>query len=304
MCGKTGKWVYFGAANLLMDKGMYAKYSANSATGVASTTTNINSVDFLSGESSYKSGDAMDDSRAVYLHDGAASADVLMTSETITPAMSSGMATQDTAGQWRFYTVVFYCNMYDRTDLTACPAENRKMFYVADPNPSPAFGTTAGAIGGGGSGDTDTGASGTDTNTGASGTDTNTGASGTGAGTISCNVGTAYSYSGCGTSAAANTITETNCGSSYDACVTVQGSVTASGCTTTTQTGACASDTWDCDYYKTSWSAYTDVTCERCTENNCNRKEMGATSADSATGGYPMVLMTSIACLLGIAWQA
>jgi len=292
MCGATGKWVYFGAANLLMDKGMYAKYSADSATGVASSTSNINSVDFLSGESSYKSGDAMDDSRAVYLHDGGSSADVLMTSETITPAMSSGMADQDTAGQWRFYTVVFYCDMYDRTDLTACPAENRKMFYVADPNPSPAFGTTAGAIGGGGSGDSG---------------DTGTGVSGTGAGSISCNVGTTYSYSGCGTSAAAaNTITETNCGSSFDACVTVQGSLTASGCTTTTLTGACASDTWDCDYYKQSWTAYEDATCERCTENNCNRKETGtaAQDVDSATGGYPMVLMTSIACLLGIAWQA
>jgi hypothetical protein len=148
MCGSTGKWVYFGAANLLMDKNMYAKYSADSATGLASTTVNMDSIAFLSGGSSYKSGEAMDDSRAVYLHDGGVAADVLMTSGTITPAKSTGMPTQDTAGQWRFYTVVFYCDKYDRTDLTACPVENRKMFYVADPNPAPAFGTTAGAIGG------------------------------------------------------------------------------------------------------------------------------------------------------------
>jgi len=148
MCGGTGKWVYFGAANLLMDKGMYAKYSGNSKTGLGSTKKNLNNIPFLSGNSGYQSGENMDDLRAVYLHDGASSADVLMTSETITPAKSSGMATQDIAGTWRFYTVVFYCDKYDRTDLTTCPAENRKMFYVGDPNPAPAFGTTAGAISG------------------------------------------------------------------------------------------------------------------------------------------------------------
>jgi hypothetical protein len=276
--------VYFGAANLLMDKAMYAKYSGNSETGLASTTRNINNIDFLSGNSNYQSGDDMDDSRAVYLHDGGASSEVLMTSETITPAMSSGMATQDTAGQWRFYTVVFYCDKYDRTDLTTCPADNRKMFYVADPNPAPAFGTTAGAIGGGG---TDSSGGGTDAGS---------------TGSISCNVGSAYSYSGCTTSAAANTITETSCGSSFDSCLTVQGSVTAAGCSTTTVTGACASDNWDCDYYKASWSAYSDVTCEKCTGNNCNKKEApDGDETSGATGRYPMVYMTTIALIFSIA---
>jgi hypothetical protein len=156
MCGATGKWVYFGAANLLMDKDMYAKYSGNSVSGLATTKLNINTIRFLSGNSQYQSGANMDDSRAVYLHDGGAGAAVLMTSETITPAKSTGMATQATAGQWRFYTVVFYCDKYDRTDLTTCPAVNHKMFYVADPNPTPAFGTTAGAVGAGGGGGTPT----------------------------------------------------------------------------------------------------------------------------------------------------
>jgi hypothetical protein len=151
MCGSTGKWSYFGAANLLMDKDMSAKLSADSATGLASTKTNIPAFSFLNGNSLYQSGAAMDDSRAVYLHDGAAAADVLMTSETITPATSDGMAAQDSAGQWRFYQVAFYCDQYDRTDLTTCPEANRKIFYVADPNPAPAFGTTAASIGTGGS---------------------------------------------------------------------------------------------------------------------------------------------------------
>jgi len=159
MCGATGKWVYFGAANLLMDKSMYAKYSANSATGLAAVNTakNINSIPFLKGESAYTSKEHMDDSRAVYLHDGAAAASILMTSQTITPAKSTSasMGTQDIAGTWRFYTVVFYCDNYARTDLTACPAANQKMFYVADPNPAAAFGTSAGAVGAGGAG-TDT----------------------------------------------------------------------------------------------------------------------------------------------------
>jgi len=156
MCGSTGKWVYFAAANLLMDKSMYAKYSGDSASGLAavSKVKNIKSVPFLSGESQYRSGDAMDDSRAVYLHDGAASASILMTSETITPAKSTAasMGTQDIAGTWRFYTAVFYCDNYARTDLTACPADNQKIFYVADPNPTASFGATAAAITGGSAG--------------------------------------------------------------------------------------------------------------------------------------------------------
>jgi len=157
MCGSIGKWVYFGAANLLLDKNMYAKYSGDSATGLAaaSIAKNIKSIPFLSGDSAYRSGTAMDDSRAVYLHDGAAtSASILMTSQTITPAKSTAgsMGTQDVAGTWRFYSAVFYCDNYARTDLTACPADNQKIFYVADPNPAAAFGVTAAAISGGSAG--------------------------------------------------------------------------------------------------------------------------------------------------------
>jgi len=158
VCGNTGKWVYFGAANLVMDKSMYAKYSADSATGLASTQLNIAGVPFLSGSSQYRSGAAMDDSRAVYLHDGAATTSVLLTSGTISPAKSTStaMGTQEYAGTWRFYTVVFYCDNYARTDLTACPTANQKMFYVADPNPAPAFGITAATLGGGSTGSTST----------------------------------------------------------------------------------------------------------------------------------------------------
>lgn len=166
LCGSTGKWVYFGAANLVMDKSMYAKYSGDSASGLATTKLNIKSIPFLSGDSAYRSGAKMDDSRAVYLHDGAASASVLMTSETISPAKSTSaaMGTQDVAGTWRFYSVVFYCNNYARTDLTVCPTVNQKIFYVADPNPAPAFGITASALGGGSTSTTGT-ATGTTTGT-------------------------------------------------------------------------------------------------------------------------------------------
>lgn len=145
MCGKTGKWVYFGAANLLMDKDMYAKYSGD--TGSAADL-NINKIYYLSGNSAYRSAQKMDDARSVKLLNGGSSAAVLMTSETITPAKSSGMAKQDIAGTWRFYQVAFYCDSYARTDLTTCPEANRKMFYVADPNPKAAFGSTAAVMGG------------------------------------------------------------------------------------------------------------------------------------------------------------
>eukprot|EP00928_Gymnodinium_smaydae_P087547 TRINITY_DN717_c0_g1_i8.p1 TRINITY_DN717_c0_g1~~TRINITY_DN717_c0_g1_i8.p1 ORF type:complete len:417 (+),score=72.00 TRINITY_DN717_c0_g1_i8:85-1335(+) len=140
MCGSVGKWVYFGAANLLMDKSLYGTFSGDSESGVASTKVNMNTLPYLSGNSNYKSGAAMDDTRAVYLHDGqTSSASVLMTSGTFTPRKSDGMAAQEYAGQWRFYSVVFYCDKYDRSDLTTCPEENRKMFYVADPNPKVQF---------------------------------------------------------------------------------------------------------------------------------------------------------------------
>jgi len=48
--------------------------------------------------------------------------------------------------------VVFYCDDYARTDLTACKAANQKMFYVADPNPNAVFGASAANIGGGSTG--------------------------------------------------------------------------------------------------------------------------------------------------------
>merc|ERR1712176_1271434 len=89
------------------------------------------------GNSAYQSGAAMDDQRAVYLLDGGATADVLMTSETIVPEMSDGMATQNHAGQWRFYQVVFYCDQYDRSDLTVCPEANRTSFMWLTPTQLP-----------------------------------------------------------------------------------------------------------------------------------------------------------------------
>ncbi len=92
----------------------------------------------------------MADPRAVKLHSGTTvSTDVLMTSETIQP-LADGAATGETAGTWRNYGVVFYCDDYARTDLTTCAEANRKMFYVADPNPLEQFGSTGNM---GGSGD-------------------------------------------------------------------------------------------------------------------------------------------------------
>jgi len=161
MCGSTGKWVYYNAINLLMDKDMYAKYSANNAgsvaeneefhaagtANVAGTKVNINNVPFLAGRSQYSSGVAMDDPRKVYLHDGAASTAVLMTSDTfVAKPGNKATFTGEVGGTWRSFGVVFYCNLYARTDLTTCPEAARQMFYVCDPNPNACYGTAT-AIG-------------------------------------------------------------------------------------------------------------------------------------------------------------
>lgn len=155
MCGSTGKWVYYNGINLLMDKSMAVKASGDSASG-ASTTINFNigASPFLFGKSNYKSGTKMDDSRKIYLYNAAtATGTALMTSEIITPAKSTDMATPspDIAGTWRSYGVAFYCSDYARTDLTTCAEASRKMFYVADPNPAAQFGVSAAVISGGSS---------------------------------------------------------------------------------------------------------------------------------------------------------
>eukprot|EP00930_Biecheleria_cincta_P030455 TRINITY_DN2109_c0_g1_i1.p1 TRINITY_DN2109_c0_g1~~TRINITY_DN2109_c0_g1_i1.p1 ORF type:complete len:445 (-),score=55.50 TRINITY_DN2109_c0_g1_i1:208-1443(-) len=145
MCGSTGKWVYYNAINLLKDTSLYATYSGDSG---STADINIGAVPFLAGKSAYRSGTAMGDPRAVkLLSDAASSSAVLMTSETITP-QADGAATGETAGTWRNYGVVFYCDDFARTDLTACTAANQKMFYVGDPNPNATFGTSAGPVGG------------------------------------------------------------------------------------------------------------------------------------------------------------
>jgi hypothetical protein len=156
MCGATGKWVYYNAVNLLMDKGLYAKYSANNAgtaeenvafnvagtINAAGASKNINTVPFLAGKSAYQSALAMDDPRKVYLHNGAASTAVIMSSDTITPKPGNKAPFKDeTGGAWRSFGVVFYCDDYARTDLTTCAEANRKTFYVCDPNPNACFGT-------------------------------------------------------------------------------------------------------------------------------------------------------------------
>ena len=137
MCGATGKWTYFNAINLLNDANLYATYTGNTAT----TSVNIAQVPFLDGRSGFQSGTNMANARSVMLHSGdAASSAVLLTSGTITPQVDF---TGEVAGTWRSYGVVFYCDDYTRTDLTTCAEANRKMLYVADPNPEEQFGTTA-----------------------------------------------------------------------------------------------------------------------------------------------------------------
>lgn len=149
MCGATGKWVYYNAVNLLVDASHYAKYSGNTG---SKTPLTLGAVPFLGGKSAYRSTTAMDDQRAVMLLSGSASSSaVLHTSQTIIPDKSGASAGQ-TAGCWRNYGVVFYCDDYARTDLTACKAANQKMFYVADPNPNAVFGASAANIGGGSAG--------------------------------------------------------------------------------------------------------------------------------------------------------
>jgi len=137
MCGATGKWTYFNAINLLNDANLYATYTGNTA----GTSVNIAQVPFLDGRSGFQSGTNMANARSVMLHSGdAASSAVLLTSGTITPQVDF---TGEVAGTWRSYGVVFYCDDYTRTDLTTCAEANRKMLYVADPNPEEQFGTTA-----------------------------------------------------------------------------------------------------------------------------------------------------------------
>ncbi|CAE7578247.1 unnamed protein product [Symbiodinium natans] len=148
MCGATGKWVYYNAVNLLNDASLYATYSGDTGT---TTSKNMAAVPFLDGRSGFQSGDRMDDARAVMLHSGdAASSAVLLTSGTFTPKVDF---TGEVAGTWRSYGVVFYCDDYARTDLTQCAEANRKMLYVADPNPEEQFGTTSSLSGSGTAGD-------------------------------------------------------------------------------------------------------------------------------------------------------
>jgi len=143
MCGATGKWTYFNAINLLNDANLYATYTGNTA----GTSVNIAQVPFLDGRSGFQSGTNMANARSVMLHSGdAASSAVLLTSGTITPQVDF---TGEVAGTWRSYGVVFYCDDYTRTDLTTCAEANRKMLYVADPNPEEQFGTTASMSGSG-----------------------------------------------------------------------------------------------------------------------------------------------------------
>ena len=66
-----------------------------------------------------------------------------MNSQTIVPGYDGASAGQSYAGTYRAFGVVFYCADRARTDLTSCPVADRKMFYVADPNPNAVFGADA-----------------------------------------------------------------------------------------------------------------------------------------------------------------
>jgi len=155
MCGAAGKWVYYNAMNLLVDAEHYAKLTAGSASDL-----DINKIPFLYGNSKYLSGTQMATPRKVKLLSGnSAGSSDLLTSQMIVPE-TTGASAGEVAGTWRNYGVVFYCDDYERTDLTACNTANQKMFYVADPNPNAQFGHTATDIGGGGN--SGTGGSGTD----------------------------------------------------------------------------------------------------------------------------------------------
>lgn len=136
MCGSSAdKWQYWNAVNLLVDATHYAQYSDSTA-----VTLNIAGVPFLFGKSAYKSQAAMAETRRVMLleNDAAGSA-ALMTSAAIEPK-ATGASDGEIAGTWRSYGVVFYCDLYARTDLTVCPQDNQKLFYVGDPNPDAEFG--------------------------------------------------------------------------------------------------------------------------------------------------------------------
>lgn len=140
MCGGSGngEWQYWNAVNLLVDAERFAQYSGTTG------AIDIGSVPFLKGKSQYQSSTAMADTRQVTLLDGdTKTSDLLMTSASIEPK-TTGASEGKTAGTWRSYGVVFYCDLYDRTDLTVCPEENRKLFYVGDPNPGAEFGDAIG----------------------------------------------------------------------------------------------------------------------------------------------------------------
>lgn len=107
----------------------------------------------------------------------------------------------------------------------------------------------------------------------------------------SCNTGTAYSYSGCGEVASANTFAETKCAKASK-CISFKFSAEANGCSTTTLTGLCVTGGWDCTHYDKTYKnvdTVSDYDCKTCDSDNCNPTEAdgggGATTTSDNTQG-------------------
>ncbi|CAJ1343614.1 unnamed protein product [Effrenium voratum] len=133
MCGATDAAIQYHAVNLITD------YNSHSASATGRGT--LGATPYLSG-SSIQYTPTSTSNHAIDLTVMGASA-FGMNSQTIVPGYDGASAGQSYAGTYRAFGVVFYCADRARTDLTSCPVADRKMFYVADPNPNAVFGADA-----------------------------------------------------------------------------------------------------------------------------------------------------------------
>jgi len=101
---------------------------------------------------------------------------------------------------------------------------------------------------------------------------------------LSCNVGTATTYSGCGSGMTdVDTFAETACVGG-DKCLTLQYSAEGGGCTAAAAVGYCVTSATTCEFYDKTYKgqdAYKDYACSECDTDNCNTMEVAG--GDAAT---------------------
>ena len=121
---------------------------------------------------------------------------------------------------------------------------------------------------------------------------------------LSCNVGGATSYDGCGSGwSNADTFVEFACLLGETSCMSYKYSTTTGDCTTNSVVGACAlNSVTDCATYEASYSNYDGFTCSECDSDNCNSKD--PPSGGSSDASKPLVAASVMISLLGAAMIA